>query len=340
MFAATQLGQPARSHTDSADLVDSRYLQIIELLDVGVVTLDRAGDVELINRSARDLLGGDVTGEAWIRVMNHAFRNPCAGAQPCLRTGERLAVITTALAGGGQLLELRRRDGNRGADDRQAGSGAPGHAWFERVIGGIAHQLRTPLAVVMLQLGRLRGDPKLLRSASASLMGLDRLLNNLLVLARCGHLPRQECTCAALGQRLRELAERSTATRTSPVRYVESGPPGLLYCNQDALASAVDNLLANAADASPPGREVTLRVTAGDVSNLLISVRDHGYGTAADLSRHFVDPFSSSKPDGCGLGLYMSHAIVRAHGGVLSILSSPGSGTTSTISLPMRNSVE
>ena len=57
---------------------------------------------------------------------------------------------------------------------------------------------------------------------------------------------------------------------------------------------------------------------------------------AADLS-HVFEPFFSTKPEGTGLGLALVHRIVQDHGGEIDVRSSPGLGTTFTLTLPARN---
>jgi signal transduction histidine kinase len=100
------------------------------------------------------------------------------------------------------------------------------------------------------------------------------------------------------------------------------------------------HLLNNAVKFSEAGGVVTISAGADDGGGLLIRVADTGIGIAEpDLDRVFepftqIDASLSRRFDGSGLGLYMSRALVQAHGGSLVLHSRPGAGTTAEIRLP------
>jgi two-component system NtrC family sensor kinase len=66
-----------------------------------------------------------------------------------------------------------------------------------------------------------------------------------------------------------------------------------------------------------------------------VQVEDQGSGIAADDLRTIFEPFFTTKPGGTGLGLYITHDIIKRHGGSLTVQSEPGRGTTFTVELPM-----
>jgi signal transduction histidine kinase len=68
-----------------------------------------------------------------------------------------------------------------------------------------------------------------------------------------------------------------------------------------------------------------------------IQVEDHGSGIGAEALKTLFEPFTTTKPGGSGLGLYISHDIVKRHGGRLAVSSEPGRGTTFTVELPLEN---
>jgi signal transduction histidine kinase len=124
------------------------------------------------------------------------------------------------------------------------------------------------------------------------------------------------------------LSERGVALRSE-------SQGELLQVNGDPqrLRQVLVNLVGNAADASTPGTEATVRATA-DAANIAIEVQDHGRGIKADDLPRIFEPFFTTRPDGTGLGLAICHKVVRAHGGDIQVRSSVGEGSTFTILLP------
>jgi signal transduction histidine kinase len=108
------------------------------------------------------------------------------------------------------------------------------------------------------------------------------------------------------------------------------------------LERVVVNLLSNAAKFSPPETPIELRLSAGDGEDASIDVAvvDHGIGIAADqLDRifdrfHQVDGGSTRVAGGFGLGLSLARHFVEAHGGTLTVTSSPGEGSTFLVRVP------
>jgi signal transduction histidine kinase len=68
-----------------------------------------------------------------------------------------------------------------------------------------------------------------------------------------------------------------------------------------------------------------------------IQIEDQGCGIAPEAQHTLFEPFFTTKPGGSGLGLYISHDIVKRHGGRLAVHSEPGRGTTFTVELPLEN---
>ncbi len=104
----------------------------------------------------------------------------------------------------------------------------------------------------------------------------------------------------------------------------------------DQVQQVFLNLSLNAIDAMPDGGTLEISVRYADVApeSVEIDFRDTGVGIAPEQIHKLFDPFYSTKPDGLGLGLYISKMIVQDHDGDISVSSRPGEGTTFTIRLP------
>ncbi len=100
---------------------------------------------------------------------------------------------------------------------------------------------------------------------------------------------------------------------------------GVLLADRLQLEIVLRNLLTNAFDAvsaRPVGsREVAIRAQRNGAQELTITIRDTGPGFPAEFHEHAYEPFRSTKTSGLGLGLAISHAIVKTHGGELRAIS-------------------
>ena len=100
-----------------------------------------------------------------------------------------------------------------------------------------------------------------------------------------------------------------------------------------ALEQAIGHLIQNAVEACSATVPVTVRI-ASKQSSVTISIADKGVGMDSDFVRNrLFQPFSSTKPGGFGIGAFEARSLITAMGGRLSVDSSPGKGTTFTITL-------
>jgi signal transduction histidine kinase/DNA-binding NarL/FixJ family response regulator len=215
----------------------------------------------------------------------------------------------------------------------------------DEVLGAVAHDLRNPLMALsmyahLLQDSGLSAEQEawtsnLLRGVEQ----MNRLIQDLLDASALdeGRL-RVEPAPMAVEPLLREAArllERQAEERG--LRLSWSAAPGLpaVLADYDRMLQVLSNLLGNAVKFSPPGAAVELRAepNGGEVA---LTVRDGGRGIAAgDLPRIF-DRFwqGAASRGGAGLGLAITRGIVESHGGHIRVESTPGAGSTFTVSLP------
>jgi len=189
-----------------------------------------------------------------------------------------------------------------------------------RVVAGVAHEVRNPLASIKLRvdLGRLRPDTPAqlageLASVSDEVTRLDRLVADLLVVAGRRSGPRAATALGALVEQRAGLLAPWAGERG--VRIAVSGA-ATCALDADAVARAVDNLVRNAVEASPADGAVEVEVLE-EGAGARVRVLDHGSGVDDTRTPELFEPFFTTKPEGTGLGLALSRAIAAAHGGTL-----------------------
>ena len=135
-------------------------------------------------------------------------------------------------------------------------------------------------------------------------------------------------------QPLRPLLTNAIAAKRGEHEVRLLGDAGLwAEVDGPALEQAVGHLIQNAVEACSPSVPVTVRVTAHEGS-VAISIVDKGVGMDSDFLRNrLFQPFASSKPSGFGIGAFEARSLIVAMGGRLAVDSSPGNGTTFTITL-------
>lgn len=218
----------------------------------------------------------------------------------------------------------------------------------------IAHEVRNPLSSIGLNTELLTelieeeptlsdknvGEaPNLCRAITTEVDRLTAITEEYLQFARLPKPKRQLDQINPIASNLAEFERENMALRSVTLRIdlAPDLPPVLVDDAQ--MRQALLNLLRNAADAveSVGGGEVTLTtrlVQEDDMAQVEIRVTDTGPGIAEDILPELFEPFFSTKEGGTGLGLALTHQIIREHGGQLRVDSPRDQGATFVISLP------
>lgn len=205
----------------------------------------------------------------------------------------------------------------------------------EQVGAKVAHELKNPLAAIkaLLQILRDRVDAtgtKRLEVALGEVERMDGIVRDYLAFARpLAELELVRVDLRALaGEVVDVLADRAAL---AGVRLAAAGPAVHVHGDARRLREAMFNLVDNAVAATPAGGAVTIEVGAhGDGAR--VAITDTGAGMPAELAH--APAFTTTRPEGTGLGLTIARAAVVQHGGELAFAARPGGGTIATITLP------
>lgn len=215
-----------------------------------------------------------------------------------------------------------------------------------RLIAGVAHEVRNPLATIRLrvQMCQTSENPDVRKSCAIALEEIERLnnmVNRLLSFSRPVRLQVEPTDLDQLvGQRLDHFIE---ATQQHDIKIVTkfNRNSATIRLDQSRMAQVFDNVIQNAIDAmSDTGGTLCVNVTReapklGKAPEACVEFNDTGEGISADVLGRIFDPFFTTKASGTGLGLAICHELVQAHGGDIQIVSAEGCGTTVRILLPL-----
>jgi PAS domain S-box-containing protein len=207
-----------------------------------------------------------------------------------------------------------------------------------------SHELRNPLtavkghAQIMLKQGRF--DARAMETVVAQANQLDRLVDDLLLASQvaANRLPLRLAAIDLVGE-ARGASAAHARPNGPPLRVEAEEERVMVMADARRLRQVLANLIGNAIKYSPGGGEVVVGVSQGE-SEASISVRDQGVGIPAEALPRLFDRFyrvsaTAGQAQGLGLGLYITHQLVRAHGGRITVESEVGRGSTFTVTLPL-----
>lgn len=255
-------------------------------------------------------------------------------------TGTRLEQANEALDRRGAELEVRvaeRSAALRAAQARVIHQEKM--AAFGLLAAGIAHEVGNPLAALssLVQiLQRRNPDPytsEKLELAARQLTRIQRTIRELIDFSRPASTATGRVTLSEAAEEALGIAKyyQRTKDRVISMRIDPSLPPVLIA--RDLLTQVVLNLVLNAVDATGKAGSIQLHFRQSH-DQVELTVEDDGRGIdEADHDRIF-QPYFTTKPQGTGLGLFVSRQIIEEQGGSLTFESKAGQGATFRIRLP------
>ena len=323
---------------------------VLESVTAGVISLDAAGTVRLMNSSAQKLLLAPGTPAP-------DGRAPMMG-QNLVTIAPQLAALVEAQQGdaiiqhdrGGEMLTLAVKVmGDRGGhvitfeditrqllDQRQA-------AWSD-VARRIAHEIKNPLTPIQLATERLNRrylrqitqDPELLVELTQTIIrqvgDLRKMVDEFSSFAR---LPkpvfRQEDPVDLARQ---SLFLQEVARTDITFQFIAEGDIGRIACDRHQFGQAMTNVLKNAIeaidtkskqDSTERGGKIRVAMSATGAA-VTITIADNGIGLPKDRER-ITEPYVTTREKGTGLGLAIVKKIVEEHGGEMNFAGTADGGT-------------
>ena len=232
----------------------------------------------------------------------------------------------------------------------------------QRFVADASHELRAPITSIRCNLDLLASAPDLapaeaqaaLVDARAEADRMGRLVNDLLTLARTDSdtVPRadhlttngyKKCQSVDMDSLLLEVFRQYRPTedgaRQQAHLLLSHITPAQVDGDADRLKQAVVALIDNALKYTPPEGSVSLSITIND-HQAVVEVRDTGIGISPEDLPHVFERFyrtdraRSRDQGGSGLGLAIAQSIAQEHGGIITVESTPGAGSTFTLRLP------
>lgn len=340
----------AEEHQEKQQLA-GRMQALLDFLPGGVIVLDSRGRIIEANPAAEKLLGTALYGRVWRQVIGECFapRND-DGLEVSTRSGRRISIATSSMEPGagsdfggcqeGQIIlltdltETRRLQQHVSRSERLSAMG--------KMVSALAHQIRTPLSAAILYADHLchsdltaDRQQDFSRKLYGRLQHMERQVRDMLLFVK-SELPMNDIVSLAdLELGLREAAEVPLASTQSRCEWINDAADVQIKCHREALISATMNLINNGIQACEKGSaRLRLRIQR-EANYLLVRVTDNGPGMAPELLGAAREIFTTTKPQGTGLGLAVVQSVVRAHGGSFELISPPGEGVTATLWLPV-----
>ena len=319
----------------------------ISLLSLGGILIWILGS-KFIGRPLKQLIlktqkigAGDL--KADLKLAGHDELSELAVAmnQMCEQlTGAREAVRTETEARIAALEQLRH-------SERLATIG--------RLSAGIAHELGTPLNVVMgraklIAKGNLEKEEisNNSRIIDEQAQRMTRIMQQLLDFARRRITKRAPCDLRLVLAQVIELLNAVARKQRVTFELIENGTIPAIAADQAQMQQVFTNLVMNGIQAMPAGGRLELGIGVertrppirdGSLEKdlLALRVRDEGIGISKENQKKIFDPFFTTKEvgQGTGLGLSIASGIVEEHGGWIEVESEPGKGACFTVYLPL-----
>jgi len=223
---------------------------------------------------------------------------------------------------------------------------------LRRFVADASHELRTPLTAIrgfaeLHRQGAVQGEDKtkeLISRIEKESVRMGSLVEDLLLLARLDQSRQMVSLPVELVNTVNEAVESARAAGPDhPIEVLHPEEEIYVLGDSNRIHQVVANLLANARTHTPAGTPITVSISHSD-DGATVSVSDKGPGLSEEDQERIFERFfradpsrARSKDEGSGLGLAIVDAVMRAHGGRVSVTSKLGEGASFTLFFPINN---
>lgn len=336
------------------------YLEtVLESLTAGVITLDEAGRLKTLNRSAENILGlplSELSGSNWhdwpqsvpqYLLLTELF-------QTILATEDTGKPVQTAYTGGDEARILLAKatplpaDNGGGTvlvfDDITLLVRAQKEAAWGEVAKRLAHEIRNPLTPIQLSAERLawklqdklgEQDAQILARSTDTIIkqvaAMKEMVEAFRNYARAPALKLEKQDLNKIIEEVLLLYEAGACTFDA----VFSNIPAVMYADTTAIRQVLHNIFKNAAEAAEEAAQPEVHIhTDNTDGKITLTVANNGKSFSKDMLTNAFEPYVTDKPTGTGLGLPVVKKIVEEHGGRIALSNPAEGGACVKITLP------
>lgn len=208
-----------------------------------------------------------------------------------------------------------------------------------KLAAGVAHEIRNPLTTMKGFLQLYSRENPSMRNSDLLLSELERIemiTNEFLSLAKPQSIQLTDTDLKELLENTVELLSPQALLNNIEFIHGFAGAKFPITCEKNQLKQVFLNILKNAIESMPGGGEIHISLRVEATEAYIISIKDHGCGIPEELLPQLGQPFYSLKEKGTGLGLMVSHRIIKQHHGSIAYQSKGNEGTLIEIKLPIR----
>ena len=213
---------------------------------------------------------------------------------------------------------------------------------------GTVHDLKAPLASILLKLGFIKDYIKdadlqeMITSSERQIKNLANTIKTILITSKASEsklvINKEQVDIIELTQQAQEQIDTNYASKPHAIGihdHREENAP--VYADKYLIGNVMHNLMENAVKYSDKEANVDVNIKQ-DAHFTIISVSDHGVGIDKKYQKKIFEQFyripATHHKSGYGIGLAMVKYAVKAHGGIIKVVSEPGKGSTFTFTLP------